>query len=78
MIMVKKLSRKQKLAKVDWKNVLGNPLRVVLYPVLGYLVTLPADRFVVDLSAQQYTLTIIVLSALQSLLYNGAKAYKRV
>lgn len=78
--MVKKpLTTKEKLGKIDWKELLGNPLRVLLYPVLAYLVTLPPEQLFGWLeTTEQRTVAVLLLSGLFSLLYNGTKAIKEV
>ena len=78
--MVKKpLTTKQKLGKINWKELLGNPLRVLLYPLLAYLITLPPEQLFGWLeSTEQRTLAVLLLSGLFSLLYNGNKAIKNV
>jgi hypothetical protein len=78
--MVKKvLTRKDKLKKLDWQKILANPLRVLIYPAVGYLLTLPVEAWSpIDLSDQQKVYVIMVLSALQSLIYNATKDYKEI
>ena len=78
--MVKKvLTRKDKLKKLDWKKILANPLRVLIYPAVAYLLTLPVEAWApIDLTDQQKVYVIMLLSALQSLIYNATKDYKEI
>lgn len=67
---------KTKLKTLDWKSILGNPLRVGLYALLGYLVTVPVDQWAIKLSDSQKGFVVAVLMPIFSGIYNATKAYK--